>query len=142
MILTTLRSIGQGFYKMSLNWDLYIRLKVMGLGRRQSAIFISSYQGYLPSGWYHFFFFFLDLQFFSGCIYLFIGHTSQHVGSKFPKQGSNLCLLQSPNYWTPPGKSQDYLSLLMGNLNHQNEVALVRFHCEITLFLLLSIFYS
>ena len=42
----------------------------------------------------------------------------------------------------PPGKSQDDLSLLMGNLNHPNEVVLVRFHCEITLFLLLCIFYS
>lgn len=126
MILTTLRSIGQGFYKMSLNWDLYIRPKVMGLGRRQSAIFISSYQGYLPSGWYHFFFFFFRFTvFFRLHLFIYWPH-SQHVGSSFPSRDPTCasCRVLTTDFREVP---RLFIIAGMGNLNHQNEVALVDF---------------
>ena len=86
------------------------------------------------------FLFFFRFTVFSGCIYLlatplnmwdlsFLSRDPACASCRVPTTG-------------PPGKSQDDLSLLTGNLNHLNEVVLVRFHCEITLFLLLSIFYS
>ena len=85
------------------------------------------------------FFFFLDLQFFFQVAFIYLLAT--HVGCKFPKQGSNLCLLQSPNYWTHREVPRLFI-IVDGFFNHPNEVVLVRFHFEITLFLLLSIFYS